>query len=390
MAFRSLFWKRDKSIIVIGGWFGENFADNPRILYEYLSNNKDKLKLKKVIWVSHNIADILFLRKQGYEAYDMCSPESIKYHKIAGIHIVNNSSSGNGDILGQYSYGTKRINLWHGTGFKGIGYCSNDFKEWTRNHKILYETYKYVFNKSKKFRKLVSKGGWADCFFLACGEREINILKSWFWLDTKKIILSNYPRHCKSNLIKNEEQNVINYINRYKGSILYLPTFRDEGSSFCPNDVANTLQHVLKEKNIVLIQKLHQASREPLVSNAENIISLPNNFDINIIMEKIDVLITDYSSCAFDAMYYRKRVIYYVPDIDVYTNGSNGFIENPLPWMVGSHIFDKQGLALEVNKLNFEKPYIPNRHYEIIRKELWSNEKEINEIWEDIKRVCDI
>ena len=38
----SLFWLKDKRIILFGGWFGERFADNTRFLFQYLSDNKKK------------------------------------------------------------------------------------------------------------------------------------------------------------------------------------------------------------------------------------------------------------------------------------------------------------------------------------------------------------
>ena len=38
--FMSLFYKRDKKIVIIGAWFGDSYSDNSRALYEYLSLNK--------------------------------------------------------------------------------------------------------------------------------------------------------------------------------------------------------------------------------------------------------------------------------------------------------------------------------------------------------------
>ena len=120
MAIRSVFWKRQRDIVLFGAWFGDKFADNSRFLFQYLSENKDALNLKHVVWVTRKEKVLKTLRAMGYECYMMDSPESIKYHKQAFMHIVCNSTANSKgfipDIDIRYSFGAKRINLWHGVG----------------------------------------------------------------------------------------------------------------------------------------------------------------------------------------------------------------------------------------------------------------------------------
>ena len=44
--FQSWGWHKDPSIVVMDSWFGQKFADNPRFLFQYLSENKSKLGLE--------------------------------------------------------------------------------------------------------------------------------------------------------------------------------------------------------------------------------------------------------------------------------------------------------------------------------------------------------
>lgn len=91
MFTRSLMWKRDDSIVLIGAWFGNKFADNSRYLFQYLDKNKEELGLTHVVWVTRNKDTYSILKNMNYEVYMMDSKESIYFHKHAGWHIVCNS-----------------------------------------------------------------------------------------------------------------------------------------------------------------------------------------------------------------------------------------------------------------------------------------------------------
>lgn len=47
--------KSNKHKIIIGGWFGKRFADNSKALYLYLSQNKGKYNLEKVIYATRKV-----------------------------------------------------------------------------------------------------------------------------------------------------------------------------------------------------------------------------------------------------------------------------------------------------------------------------------------------
>ena len=68
MFTRSLMWKRDDSIVLIGAWFGNKFADNSRYLFQYLDKNKEELGLTHVVWVTRNKDTYSILKNMNYES----------------------------------------------------------------------------------------------------------------------------------------------------------------------------------------------------------------------------------------------------------------------------------------------------------------------------------
>ena len=108
-------FRRDMKTVLFGAWFGEKFSDNPRFLFQYLSENRSALGLNRVVWVTRDEAVCETIREMGYEAYMMDSEESLRCHRTAGVHIICNGAADDpanphADILGRYSTGAVKIN----------------------------------------------------------------------------------------------------------------------------------------------------------------------------------------------------------------------------------------------------------------------------------------
>ena len=50
----SLLIPKSKKIAVVGGWFGERFADNSKHFYLYLNDNLNNLGFDKVVWITRS------------------------------------------------------------------------------------------------------------------------------------------------------------------------------------------------------------------------------------------------------------------------------------------------------------------------------------------------
>lgn len=393
LSIRALFWHRQKDVILFGAWFGTKFADNSRFLFQYLDQNKDVLNLSHVVWVTRNNESCDMLQKMGYEAYMLDSLESYYFHKKAAMHIICNSASNrNGmrtDIRPEFSYGAKRINLWHGVGVvKGVGCASLEYKKRKKANKFIY-CIKESLERVKWYRLFVQeKGGWGDFYFLSPTYATTKQFEQFSYIPKRNFIQSLYPRNCPCPRLTTHEQSVLTSMNNYKKIILYLPTFRTGKNTFNFRGIAENLKEILIEKEILWIQKAHSAS--PLSTSdvlESNILNLNPDFDINVIIPYISMLVTDYSSAASDARYFHKPVLFYVPDLDEYMNGDNGVTEDALELMSGPKFYDinglRNGIELYINDMESAKP----NNYEEIRNKYWGEEKNLEQIWEDIIQI---
>ena len=323
-----LFVHRDKKYILFGAWMGEKFADNSRFLYQYLSQNKTKYGIKKVIWVTRNEALNRELNAQGFESYLIGTRESTYWHLKAGIHVVCNMATQSGpfptDIDIRLSSGAKKVQLWHGVGIKAVGPTSNSSKTNLINRRSKWIT---DLSNTEVMRKIGLFGGWGEPKLLCTSElnKSINIMNSK--MHARNAFLSAYPRYCECTYYFKDELDVIQRIKNYSLSILYLPTFRDKNSNYVLPTNESVFLNFLKEHNIIWIQKPHQADvNGEIFNDHENILNLNPRFDINTILKSVDLIVSDYSSAAFDAVFVGKPVIMYVPDIEGFMSGSNGLL----------------------------------------------------------------
>ena len=102
---------KSKKIIICGGWFGKRFADNSKSFFLYLSENKERLGLDKVIFVTDNEKIIRTITDAGFCSMKKDSLVSKWYHLRAKYHVVD---QGPNDVYKYLSVKAKRINLWHG------------------------------------------------------------------------------------------------------------------------------------------------------------------------------------------------------------------------------------------------------------------------------------
>lgn len=351
---------KTSKIIVIGGWFGQRFADNSKAFYLFLIQNKSKLGLKKVVFVTRNEAIFKALRDNHCDVVYANSLISIWYHLRAKYHIVD---EGGVDLNRFYSATAIKINLWHGFPLKKIGYyCNNNNIKNIRDAIAQSET-----------KTQYQIGKWNDAFYLAFSDTLAKHMQYAFGCNNKKIIIGPYPRHAyimgdiKKMYLPNEKlaiQSILKAKKRGQYIVLYLPTFRDNLSF---NDIcAKTpllLKSFLKKNNIYLITKLHFAASQNNISYAgakDVIINLPKESDIYNFLDLSDLLITDYSSVFFDYILLKKPMLFYCFDYEYYLNKDRGFLYD----------YDKMTPGEKVKSIDELKNtilHIKNAKYEYIK-----------------------
>lgn len=321
----NIFIRRDKQIWLFGAWMGNRFSDNPRYLFQYVNENKETLSAKKVIWVTRNAQVYLLLSELGYIVYRCGTLKSFYWHIKAGVHVVcdipNKTGVYSGDIDGLLSWGATKLQTWHGVGIKACGRLKND----SLNFKGIR------FNKN--LRHFFYPGGWDKCYWLVTSKEDARVKSLDFGLDENQLIVSCYPRNCKGLKSFESEQTIINQLQGLRNSgktlVIYLPTFRskdDENSFIAPVQIEGFMRFI-ESHNIIWIEKRHSASTYHADKvQSPNVLYIDSNFDINLIYECIDVVVSDYSSSISDALAKDVRVLHYVPDYDHYSKDDRGFV----------------------------------------------------------------
>lgn len=390
IAVRSLFWRRRRDTVLFGAWFGDKFADNSRFLYQYLAENKEKLGLRHVVWVTRNEKIREMLKDMGYEVYRMDTAEAVHFHKTAFMHVICNSATDrNGsvpDIDIRYSFGAKRVNLWHGVGVvKGVGCASKEYQRRKESNKLAYAI-KESLERIRLYRQFVTgTGGWGDFFFLSPTEADTKQFEKFSYIPRKNFIESQYPRTCPCVRLTPREQEVLEYMKKYDKAVMYLPTFRTGDGAFDFSNTAEQLEDILKRENVLWVQKAHSASRTTLTREVQgHILNLDPSFDISVLMPHITLLVTDYSSAASDARFFHKPVLFYVPDLEAYMNGDNGVTPEAEELMRGPQLRNMQDLRDALIKAVRDPESAKPEDYEDIRLKYWGEEKDYLQIWNEI------
>ncbi|WP_026765380.1 CDP-glycerol glycerophosphotransferase family protein [Selenomonas ruminantium] len=344
----NLFIRRDNHIVLFGAWMGMNFADNTRNLFQYLHNHGHEYGFHKVIWVTRKQSICDELTNMGYECYMMYDIRSIYYHIKAGYHINCNCnySSGKyaGDFIGHLSAGAKKYNLWHGIPLK----AGSDVK-FRRKDNIVKKIYN-KFSYSKFFKSLFTQGQWDKVLYASSGRLCTERCSIFHGREKSSYIECGFPRNLPVPKMTCKEQIILDTIEKFDHVIIYLPTFRDNGSYEHPlmNDM---LKDYIVENDILWIEKEHSAEKHDIPKIEDiHFCYLPKSFDVNVILSSIELLITDYSSVCYDAFYWNKPVLFYSPDFEEYNNNERGFLCDYLSVVDKFCAYDSDGLLVNIRR----------------------------------------
>ena len=389
----TFFKKRDLNVIIIGAWMGKKFSDNSRYLYQYLFENMKNLNIKKVIWVTDNGELNNTLNKMGYESYLLNSKESKYWHLKAGYHILCNAvtsvGSFNSDIDTRYSWGAKKIQLWHGIGMKSVGNSANSNIKNKKN-------FLHMMYSNSIFSELCFPGGWNKCYYLCTSQFDVDIHKKIFLCEDKQTFISDYPRNCDCIKYTDSEIYIIERIKKFDFSIIYLPTFRKSYNNYIHPLNNKRIVDYIKKNNILWIEKPHTASNYDYDSllkdynENDNILFLDSDFDINTLYQYVNIVLSDYSSAVLDGIYRSIPTIMYVPDLEEFKNGNIGLLYDIKEYFKGIISFDLED-TLNINKKVYKKDFFTNeiiKMYDRINSKFFKNkESKYDRIWKDIKKL---
>ena len=229
------------------------------------------------------------------------------YLCISDIIIIDNYVSMLNLI--NFSKKTKIIQLWHaGIGFKAVGYARFGKKGSPHPFESGHRKYTKVLVDDEKF---------------------VDIYKEVFGVKKEIFDVCRMPR-LENYLSPKQKEETIKKIYKENESlknkkvILFSPTYRGDVAASAYYDYSKIdLKQVYNfcyKNNFAFIIKMHPFIKEQIIIPDEykEFIFNYNNYNINDLIYISDVMITDYSSCAYEFSLFEKPLIFYRYDKEFY------------------------------------------------------------------------
>ena len=321
-----------------------DFACNPHALYEYIERHTEH----ETAWLIKRDEKYYELKKRGIRCASYNTLEGNKLLESADFVIVNSYTF----PQIQKREGQIFVNLWHGSGIKAHDFYNHDMDM------------KHARN-IKKF---------SDMIDLMC----VHSLDDRFKLsaqlnfDLRKCFVTGQARlDCvkTSHGIEKIKQLFGDKMQDYKKLIFFAPSFRANGSShsgtifsdniFRAEDYnAAVLDKFLQENQAALIYKLHPIEQTAFSGRkfhlSEDCYELTDQmlFEKDIrydeLLNAFDVMISDYSSIAFDFLFLNRPIVYLIPDYEEYV-AERGFVfHNVDMFMPGQKAFGFMDMVEEL------------------------------------------
>lgn len=208
--------------------------------------------------------------------------------------------------------GTTCIQLWHAAGaIKKFG-LQNPSNQSRTSEAI------------QRFQKVYNRFNYT----IAGSENMVNIFKESFGISDESILRTGIPRTdvfydaYEKMRIYNQMKSLFSYIQNKK-VILYAPTFR--GNHLNHAEIAFDLKRlfeVFSDDYVLLIKQHPSVSFELNEKYNGFIVNVSDYYDINHLLLITDLLITDYSSVAFEFALLEKPMIFYAHDMVEYEHTS--------------------------------------------------------------------
>ncbi|WP_351074832.1 CDP-glycerol glycerophosphotransferase family protein [Shewanella sp. CAL98-MNA-CIBAN-0140] len=294
--------KQHKAVM---GCYKNKFADNSK----YLFLHWQRQQTITAIWISGDKALIKQLTQQGYLAYYRWSLMGV-FHALTAKYYIYNSYIG--DINQYFAKGAIKINLWHGSPLKQIEF---DISNGPLHSVYHPSTWAQKLNAKALYHQQYVKPD----FMLAASDTVKGLFRTGFKMTDEQFLCCGNPRtdYHRYYQINNHQTPFTNQ--EVKHVILYAPSWRDSSLTNDNNNIYaeainfKALSTQLIDQNQILLLRLHpnEAHFAAELDQYPNIINITEWDDIYGIINKIDLLITDYSSIYIDALQYKCDIAFF-------------------------------------------------------------------------------
>jgi CDP-glycerol glycerophosphotransferase (TagB/SpsB family) len=330
---------RYKNRYSFGEWFGLEYKDNSMYLYEHARLDSDA----DSAWITKSERIIKELSRSGKKVYHEDSIQGI-WFQLTSKYFISSVSSRDFNFF-TIGFGAKLIQLGHGPPIK---------------------TQQLSFTRYVKVKRYIRQKT-IDNIYMALSELPVfdDLLLRQYSLRPSQVIRSPTPRSDQfKNALANKGDDrsaVRSLYNIGKGDlcIIYMPTHRDEGGA--NNTIVNNINVIIAIINKInatscvklrCMVKLHFYDRHKIKHIPDNKYITVLSMDVSIpeIFLASDIFVGDYSGVAYDYMYFKKPMIGFVPDYEVYRAKNRG-LHIDLNEIYGELVFNESELYSLLSRL---------------------------------------
>jgi len=354
---------RDPSLLVFGAAM-DRFSDNPAYLFLHLSQASSSLRC---VWIANSKDLVARLRESGFAAELRWSAPGLWVCARAGWFVIGSYVS---DVNRWLHDGATLFNVWHGIPLKAI------------ERDITTGPVSFVY-RERRPRSLVSAAFRDEKrppdFLLSTSEFvSRRCFSSAFGVGVGRCLELGYPRNDHffsqpsappSDLLVSDRA-VWDRLRVSTFVVGYFPTWRDDGSPFMGRGGLSLerLARAVGAAGGLLVFKPHHFSTTEKAPHSAALVALDPYDDLSAYLHLCSVLITDYSSVAFDFMLLDRPILYYVPDLDDYRR-VRGLYFPPEEMMPGPLLKSPDELYRAVESLRPDQR--PDPRVSEIRSLLW-------------------
>ena len=322
----SMFVPRHDGLWVFG--CGSGLAEGALELYRFARDADPSLNL---LWLARDRRELDAARAMGLRAILRSSWRGFRATLRARVIVVTH---GLGDANRFGTHGGFVVQLWHGIPLKRIQLDSP-------------VTFRSRFAPARMLKAMYRRRAGTIRFMPAAGEPSASRLRSAFGLPTERVTVTGDPRD--DVLFRGDEPARAILTEKLgdlggAGVILHAPTWRDgDIDPAIPGESEwRLLADYLDSSDSVLVLRPHphsvgDYSSGPAASPRIRMLTAAAQNDLNAVLPAIDLLVTDYSSVAYDFALTGRAIAFLAPDLEDYA-ASRGLYEPYSVFSGGSEV----------------------------------------------------
>ena len=347
---------KKKNIWVFSGFNKRGYMDNCKYLYEWVVEHHPEIN---AYWLTLDNAVYNKLKAENKPVLKMRTWECIKIMSRAKVAFTDHFVMSDYDNFSGFNDNVKVVQLWHGVGLKAIGnlentdvsgvmFSSDMFSKKNENiikrikKKLLYFRHAYFREKFEKYFMLVCPGN----------ERVLQIAKPWH-ITQEQCFFSGHPRNIFLHLHKKSKENYI--------KILYAPTYRwnsEKEKKMIDNLIKafDLIEKTMKDLNGQFVIRLHPHTWRNYAGQINNALKNYQHIiydtekDIYTTLVSYSIIISDYSSIAYDFVLLNRPIIFYCPDLEEFIKNEDKLNYDYMAYSPGPKTKNWKDTLLEVKK----------------------------------------